>query len=63
MVAERLMTMRELSDLLGVSMSTIYSWRCRGEGPAGYRVGKFVRFRRSDVEAWLERIAEPIGGR
>ena len=31
---ERLMTLAELSELLGVPIGTLYAWRCRGEGPA-----------------------------
>jgi predicted DNA-binding transcriptional regulator AlpA len=36
---DRLMTMAEVSDLLGIPISTLYGWRHRGEGPAGYRIG------------------------
>ena len=43
-----------LSDLLDIPERTIYSWRQRGEGPPAYRVGKHLRYRRGDVEAWLE---------
>ena len=42
-----------LSGLLGIPARTIYSWRQRGEGPPAYRVGKHLRYRRSDVETWL----------
>ena len=52
--SERLMTLAELSDMLGVPVNTLYGWRCRGEGPPGYRIGRYVRYRRSTVEAWLE---------
>jgi excisionase family DNA binding protein len=48
------MTLTELSELLGVPTSTLYAWRYRGEGPAGYRIGRHVRYRRSVVEAWIE---------
>jgi excisionase family DNA binding protein len=57
---ERLMTLAELSELLGVPISTLYAWRCRGEGPAGYRIGRHVRYRRSVVEAWIEGQADPV---
>jgi excisionase family DNA binding protein len=50
---ERLMTLTELSELLGVPVGTLYAWRYRGEGPAGYRIGRHVRYRRVEVEAWL----------
>ena len=34
---ERLMTLTELSEMLGVPIHTLYGWRHRGEGPVGYR--------------------------
>jgi excisionase family DNA binding protein len=51
---ERLMTLPELSEMLGVPIETLYGWRHRGEGPVGYRIGRHVRYRRSAVEEWLE---------
>lgn len=47
-----------LAEELGVPVRTIYAWRSRGQGPRGYKIGKHVRFRRSDVEDWLERQAD-----
>jgi excisionase family DNA binding protein len=55
---ERLMTIADLSMMLGVPIDTLYGWRHRGEGPTGYRVGRHVRYRRSRVEAWLEDQAD-----
>lgn len=55
---ERLMSLSDLSDMLSVPVTTLYQWRHRGEGPPGYRVGRHVRYRRSDVEAWLETRAD-----
>lgn len=51
--SDRLMTLVELSEMLGVPAGTLYAWRHRGEGPPGYRLGRHVRYRRSLVEAWL----------
>jgi excisionase family DNA binding protein len=51
---ERLMSLADLSEMLGIPVNTLYGWRTRGEGPAGYRVGRHIRYRRSTVEAWLE---------
>ena len=56
--SERLMTIRELSAMLGVPIDTLYGWRHRGVGPAGYRIGRHVRYRRSTVESWLARQAD-----
>lgn len=52
---ERLLTLREVATMLGVTEATAYQWRYRGEGPPGYRInGGRVRFREADVLAWLE---------
>ena len=51
---ERLLTVEEVAEWLGVPVGTIYAWRYRSTGPASYKVGRHVRFRRADVERWLE---------
>jgi excisionase family DNA binding protein len=56
--SERLMTLLEVSQLLGVPVATLYGWRHRGEGPTGYRIGRHVRYRRAAVEAWIETQAD-----
>lgn len=43
----------ELAKELGVPPKTIYGWRTRGVGPRGIKIGKHVRFKRADVDAWL----------
>jgi excisionase family DNA binding protein len=54
---ERLLTIADLSEMLGVPVDTLYGWRHRGE-PAGYRIGRHVRYRRAAVEAWLDTQAD-----
>jgi excisionase family DNA binding protein len=51
--AERLLTARELADLLGFSASTVQDWTERDELPA-FKIGGRLRFRESEVLAWLE---------
>ena len=41
---DRLMTITDLSEMLGVPVDTLYGWRHRGEGPEGYRIGRHVRY-------------------
>jgi len=43
----------ELAKELGVPVRTVYAWRVKGKGPRGATFGKHVRFRRSDVDAWI----------
>jgi excisionase family DNA binding protein len=52
-----------LSEQLGIPLRTIYAWRQRGEGPPAYRVGKYLRYRGSDVEAWLAERHDTAGQR
>lgn len=49
-----MMTTAELADYLMVPESTVVIWRSRHTGPTFYRVGRHVRYRREDVEAWLD---------
>lgn len=49
----------ELAAELGISVRTIYNWRSLGRGPRGYRIANgHVRFRRADVDTWLETFAD-----
>jgi len=43
-----------VSDFLKVPEGTLANWRYQGKGPRFIKVGRHVRYRRSDVEAWLE---------
>lgn len=53
-----LLTTQELADYLKVPRGTLHQWRSRGEGPPGFRVGRHVRYRAQDVEAWLSLQAQ-----
>jgi excisionase family DNA binding protein len=55
MARENLMTAREVATYLNCSAATIRRMAARGEIPH-YRLGKLVRFRSGDVEAWLSSI-------
>ena len=50
--ASELWTIDEVADYLGVPKQTVYCWRTSGYGPAGFRVGKHLRWRASTVIAW-----------
>ena len=55
---DRLMSLTDVSEMLGIPVHTLYRWRSKGDGPVGYRVGRHVRYRREAVEAWLEQQAD-----
>jgi excisionase family DNA binding protein len=54
-----LLSPQQLADYLGVPLATVYRWRYEGTGPRGIKVGKHVRYRRQDVERWLETRTDP----
>lgn len=39
--------------VLGISSVTATKWRAKAKGPPFIKVGRLVRYRRSDVDAWL----------
>jgi hypothetical protein len=44
----------EVSVLLGLPVATLANWRCAGKGPPFLRVGRHVRYRRRDVDLWID---------
>ena len=43
-----------VAEMLGVPLRTLGQWRYRRTGPAYIVVGRHVRYRREDVDRWLE---------
>lgn len=58
--ADPLISPRDLGELCGVPIGTVYQWNCRGVGPRMIKVGKHVRYRMSDINVWLDQHA--VGG-
>jgi excisionase family DNA binding protein len=54
---DSLMAPPTTSEYLGVPEATLAQWRYQGKGPRFFKVGKHVRYRKSDVDAWLEQQA------
>jgi excisionase family DNA binding protein len=44
----------EVAAYLGVPVQTLYVWRTKSAGPRAVRVGKHLRYRWADVEAWID---------
>ncbi|MBX7159337.1 MAG: helix-turn-helix domain-containing protein [Acidimicrobiia bacterium] len=57
---EPLLSVQDVADWLGKPVGTLYQWRHTNRGPRGIKVGGHVRYRRSDVEAWLEDHADAL---
>lgn len=50
------LTLSQLAGQLGVSIQTLYNLRSQGRGPRGFRVGRELRFRVIEVDAWLAQL-------
>jgi predicted DNA-binding transcriptional regulator AlpA len=58
-----LMSMQEVSDLLGIPINTLKDHRAKGRGPQSAVVGGRIKYRRADVLTWVdERFAESAKG-
>lgn len=55
---EAALTLSQLAARPCVSAQTIYDRRSQGRGPRGFRVGRQLRFRISEIDAWLARLEE-----
>jgi predicted DNA-binding transcriptional regulator AlpA len=53
---ESVISLSRLAEHLGVSVQTIYDMRMQGRGPHGFRVGRELQFRISEIERWLREL-------
>jgi excisionase family DNA binding protein len=53
---EKLLTIRELAERLGIAEGTAYHWLSQGRLPCVRLGSRCVRFRESDVEKMLEQL-------
>lgn len=44
----------DVATYLGVPLQTVYQWRHKGYGPTSRRIGKHLRYKPDDVEAWFD---------
>jgi predicted DNA-binding transcriptional regulator AlpA len=56
--SERLLTTNDVADEFGIAAQTLANWRWQGTGPCFIKTtpgrGGRVKYRRSDLEAWLD---------
>lgn len=59
-----LLTVQEVAELLRVPAATLRYWRYCHTGPVGFKIGRYVRYERSEVQSWLHQqcAADPAGG-
>ena len=58
MADDQLMNVRELAEYLNVNISTVYMWSQHGQIPA-MKMGTMWRYRRSEIDAWLNERRSP----
>lgn len=56
-----LITPAQLAIELGNEVQTLSVWRLHKKGPKYIRVGRLIRYRRSDIEAWLDSQTVKVG--
>jgi len=52
---ERFLTPKEAGEIVGRRPRTMEKYRGAGTGPAYYKIGHVVIYRRADVEEWKEK--------
>lgn len=50
---ESMLATKAAAAFLDLSTATLEAWRCRGGGPVFVKLGKAVRYRKSDLDAFL----------
>lgn len=58
-MSDRLLDIKEASQVLGVPVGTLYAWRKRkrhetGDAPKSFKVGRSIKYRQSVLEEWLK---------
>ena len=61
-IARILLTDVEVSKLTGLGRTTLQQWRIRKMGPPYIKLGGVVRYRREDIDLWLDRSRVDNGG-
>jgi excisionase family DNA binding protein len=59
---EPMLSIDELAEYLDKPVRTIYDWRLSGRGPRAVHVGRSLRYRVCDVQAWLDAQLERVPG-
>lgn len=55
---EKLLKPEEVAKCLGIELSTVYNWTHSKKIPH-HKIGGLVRFRESEIEAWINKPKEP----
>jgi len=51
---DELLTIKEVAEIVRVPEATLRYWRHLGTGPRSFRIGRSVRYWKTEVALWLE---------
>jgi excisionase family DNA binding protein len=54
---DKLLTVDDVAEYLGVPVNTLFQWRHKGTGPVAFRIGRHLRYDPLDVRQWLDEHA------
>ena len=61
-MTEEILTIREVAEYLKVTEKTVYGLAQRRQIP-GFKVGGQWRFKRADIDRWIEKQTADAGGK
>lgn len=51
---DKMLTEREVAEMLGVTQTTLQRWRRDGGGPPWHKLQRLIRYRLSEVEKYID---------
>ena len=48
------LSIQQAGRYIGVSQAALRTWKRDGKGPAFFRAGKLLKYRKADLDAWIE---------
>lgn len=61
-IERKAMTEKDTAAYMCVSEKTLQKWRWQGCGPAFLKVGRLIRYRLEDVDAYLDSCKRTMAG-
>lgn len=52
---KRMISPKQAAETFGLNEGTLANWRSQKRGPKYYKVGRLVKYRLEDVEAWVNK--------